>query len=114
MKSFSKLFSSAKEPSSSSRKSSSTNKSKQRRIQEEEDDDDDDEEEEDEEEEENDDDDDDMVAEISENERWHSTGWGARNLSRVNGEWHYESSAGGSNVFPSPPLDRGWSYTGKW
>ena len=113
MKSFSKLFSSAKEPSSSSRKSSSTNKSKQRRIQEEEDDDD--EEEEDEEEEENDDDDDDdMVAEISENERWHSTGWGARNLSRVNGEWHYESSAGGSNVFPSPPLDRGWSYTGKW
>ena len=111
MKSFSKLFSSAKEPSSSSRKSSSTNKSKQRRIQEEEDDDD---EEEDEEEEENDDDDDDMVAEISENERWHSTGWGARNLSRVNGEWHYESSAGGSNVFPSPPLDRGWSYTGKW
>ena len=113
MKSFSKLFSSAKEPSSSSRKSSSTNKSKQRRIQEEEDDDDE-EEEEDEEEENDDDDDDDMVAEISENERWHSTGWGARNLSRVNGEWHYESSAGGSNVFPSPPLDRGWSYTGKW
>ena len=112
MKSFSKLFSSAKEPSSSSRKSSSTNKSKQRRIQEE--DDDDEEEEEEDEEEENDDDDDDMVAEISENERWHSTGWGARNLSRVNGEWHYESSAGGSNVFPSPPLDRGWSYTGKW
>ena len=113
MKSFSKLFSSAKEPSSSSRKSSSTNKSKQRRIQEE-DDDDEEEEEEDEEEENDDDDDDDMVAEISENERWHSTGWGARNLSRVNGEWHYESSAGGSNVFPSPPLDRGWSYTGKW
>ena len=106
MKSLSKLFGSAKDSSTASRKTSSTNRSKQKRIQEEEDDDD--------EEEEEDDDDDDMVAEILENERWHSSGWGARNLSRVNGEWHFESSEGGSNVFPSPPLDRGWSYIGKW
>ena len=107
MKSLSKLFGSAKDSSTASRKTSSTNRSKQKRIQEEEEDDDDEEEEEE-------DDDDDMVAEILENERWHSSGWGARNLSRVNGEWHFESSEGGSNVFPSPPLDRGWSYIGKW
>ena len=109
MKSLSKLFGSAKDSSTASRKTSSTNRSKQKRIQEEEEEEDDDDEEEEEE-----DDDDDMVAEILENERWHSSGWGARNLSRVNGEWHFESSEGGSNVFPSPPLDRGWSYIGKW
>ena len=111
MKSLSKLFGSAKDSSTASRKTSSTNRSKQKRIQEEEEED---EEDDDDEEEEEEDDDDDMVAEILENERWHSSGWGARNLSRVNGEWHFESSEGGSNVFPSPPLDRGWSYIGKW
>ena len=112
MKSLSKLFGSAKDSSTASRKTSSTNRSKQKRIQEEEEEDEEDDD--DEEEEEEEDDDDDMVAEILENERWHSSGWGARNLSRVNGEWHFESSEGGSNVFPSPPLDRGWSYIGKW
>ena len=111
MKSFTKLFGSSKPTSSSSRKPSSLSKSKQRRREEE---DDDEEEDEDDDDDDDDDNEEEMEAEVSENERWHSTGWGARNLSRVNSEWHFQSSAGGSNVFPSPPLAKGWSYAGKW
>ena len=55
-----------------------------------------------------------MIAEIFENEKWHSTGWSYRNLLKSNDEWRYQSSAGGSSSFPSPPVPDGWNYTGHW
>ena len=55
-----------------------------------------------------------MIAEISENERWHSSGWSFKNLLKSQGEWHYQSALGGSNSFPSPPLADGWVYKGQW
>ena len=108
MKSFQKLFGSTRSSTPPKRRPSALNAGKQRRLVEADDEDDENDEEEEEE------DDEGMVAEIIENERWHSTGWSYRNLSKSQGEWHFQSSAGGSNSFPSPPLSDGWVYSGEW
>jgi hypothetical protein len=113
MKSLKKLFSSSKPTNTQKKKTASSSRSKQRKQVE----DDDDEEEEDDEEDDNsnvDEEDDEMIAEIFENERWHSSGWSFKNLLKSQGEWHYQSSSGGSNSFPSPVLADGWAYRGQW
>lgn len=110
MKSFQRLFGSSRPSTPPKRRPNSSNSGKQKRLLEEDEDDDEEEEEDDD----DDDDDDEMIAEIIENERWHSTGWSYRNLSKSQGEWHFQSSAGGSNSFPSPPLSDGWVYSGEW
>ena len=73
-------------------------------------------EEDDSEEEDDDEEDDEMVAEVFEHERFvDGTGWSARNLSKRTDPAHFISSMGASPTFPSsPPLDKNWSYTGKW
>lgn len=113
MKSFKKLFSSSKPTTTQKKKNTSSSRSKQKKQAE----DDEEEEEEDDEEDDNsnvDEEDDEMIAEISENERWHSSGWSFKNLLKSQGEWHYQSALGGSNSFPSPPLADGWVYKGQW
>ena len=110
MKSLKKLFGSTTTPSKQVKKkhgSSSTRKHKLVEIEEEDDQEDLDEDEEA-------DDDSSMIAEIFENEKWHSTGWSYRNLLKSNDEWRYQSSAGGSSSFPSPSVPAGWIYTGQW
>ena len=110
MKSLKKLFGSTTVPSKQVKKkhgSSASRKQKLVEIEEEGD-------EEDLNEDEEADDDSSMIAEIFENEKWHSTGWSFRNLLKSNDEWRYQCSTGGSSSFPSPPAPTGWTYTGHW
>ena len=105
MKSLQKLFGGKKQSSPRKRPSP---KSKQNRRDEDEDDEEEEEDDDDEEE------DDETVAEVHENERINAGVWSFRNLSKASGEWHFLSSAGGSNLFPSPPLSEGLMYSGQW
>ena len=106
MKSLQKLFGGKKQSSPRKRPSP---KSKQNRRDENEDDEEEEEEDDDDEEE-----DDETVAEVHENERINAGVWSFRNLSKASGEWHFLSSAGCSNLFPSPPLSEGLIYSGQW